>query len=394
MSERRKNKTRGVYERTTGSNNWYIRFSHEGKIHRRRIGRKSEAIAALNQVKAEIAAKGRVSSHQTRPKLRSVIDTYLSSIKHTHRSIRDYERYGRNWVARLGDRRLDQVLPSDIEQVRSERLNTVEPATINRELAFLKRVYNVAINDGLCDQNPVSKVKFQRENNARVRYLSEEEESRLKAELGDEHWPKIDLAIHTGLRQAEQFGLRWSDIDFQQRVITVRQSKSGRARRVVMNETAVRILRDLPSRQRSEFVFPSRGGTTSMDAHNFANRVFRPALGRARIDDFRWHDLRHTFASRLVILGASLRAVQEEMGHATILMTMRYSHLSVEQRLKTVRLLDAGPTDTQTDTGASSAAGVAAAGGKVIDLAGKNGGPCRDRTYDPLIKSQLLYQLS
>ena len=114
--------------------------------------------------------------------------------------------------------------------------------------------------------------------------------------------------------------------------------------------TVLEILRKLPSRLLSDWVFPSSTGDTSLDSQNFMNRVFVPALRRAGIENFHWHDLRHTFASRLVMKGADLPTVQELMGHKTYTMTLRYAHLSPVHQLDAVKRLDAQPTGTTTGT--------------------------------------------
>jgi hypothetical protein len=139
--------------------------------------------------------------------------------------------------------------------------------------------------------------------------------------------------------------------------------------------------------------FLSATGETPLDAKNFYHRVFQPALQRAGIDNFRWHDLRHTFGSRLVMRGADIRSVQELMGHKTLTMTLRYAHLSTDHRIAVVRLLDTptrGQTGTKPAPEATSAADtpkVPAA--EVIELPQKSlSGPRRDRTCDPLIKSR------
>src|SRR5262249_6232698 len=176
--------------------------------------------------------------------------------------------------------------------------DSLAPASINRRLAALKRIFSVAIADGLCEANPVSRVKLLRENNQRVRLLNDDEETRLRAAIGDEWWPLVAIAIHTGLRQGEQFGLRWEHVDFATGILTVPRSKHGERRTVPLNETAREILRTLPSRLKSPFVFPSDTGETPLDPRNVMRRVFLPALRQAAIEAFRWHDLRHTFASR------------------------------------------------------------------------------------------------
>ena len=240
--------------------------------------------------------------------LADFIRDYLARIQGTLRSYVDLERHGRVWQAALGDRPLRQVVAGDVQRHVAKRLTEVRPASVNRELAFLKRTYNVAIADGLLETNPVRQVKLLQENNARVRYLTDVEEVRLRAETGETHWPVVALALNTGLRRGELFALRWDDVDFTTNVLTIPRTKAGRTRHVPMNAEVRAILGALESRGRSPYVLPSATGDRRRStAQNFVDRVFAPALKRAGIDDFRWHDLRHTFASRLVMRGVDLR---------------------------------------------------------------------------------------
>ena len=116
-------------------------------------------------------------------------------------------------------------------------------------------------------------VKFFEENNVRVRFLRPEEEARLAAEMQPEDWVVVEIALYTGLRRGEQFGLRWDHVDFGTGLLTVPRSKHGETRRVPMNDTVRDILRALPSRLKSPRVFPSETGETPLGARNFMSRV-------------------------------------------------------------------------------------------------------------------------
>jgi site-specific recombinase XerD len=391
VARRRDVKQRGVFERPKGSGVFWIRYFVHGRERREKVGGKQEAIDRYRERKTQ-ARDGTLPQRGGDRLLSDFVAEFLDGEKHRMRSFRDYARQGAVWSERFRGRTLRSILPLDIQRWASRRAQEVSAATVNRELSLLRRVFNVAIANDLVERNPVKKVRFYRENNARVRFLTNDEETRLRTAIGEELWPLVAFALHTGLRQAEQFGLRWVDIDFANRVLTIPRSKHGDARHVHLSDTALAILQATPSRLKSPYVFPSATGETARDARNFYHRVFQPALRRARIDNFRWHDLRHTFASRLVMRGADLRSVQELMGHKTITMTLRYSHLSTAHRLAVVRLLDEAGAD-QTGTKPAPDASDAASNNslpaaEVLNVTGEvENGPRRSRTCDPLIKS-------
>ena len=259
----------------------------------------------------------------------------------------DEERLKR-LIERFGDMRLSGITRQDVERLRAVLAQELSHATVNRYMALLKTVYNKAIAWGKTKHNPVQGIKQFKETH-RIRFLTDEEEERLEAVFPKDYWPWLEVALHTGMRRAEQFELRWDNINFQTRTLTIMLSKHGEIRHIPMNDRVIEILRSLPSRLNSPWVFTSSNGETPMDANNFVRRIFMPALRKAEIKDFRWHDLRHTFASRLVMDGADLMTVQELMGHKTIAMTMKYatSHQDIDRHRQ--RLVG-DRTDTRTGT--------------------------------------------
>ena len=155
----------------------------------------------------------------------------------------------------------------------------------------------------------------------------------------------VAFAFLTGLRQGEQFGLLWEQVDFANHVLKIPESKDGKHRFVPLNQAALDVLR----RQRllhdgkSRWVFPGeRKSDVPRNAHNFTNRVFRPALKRARMKDFVFHDLRHTYGSRLAMAGVPLLTIAELMGHANPNMTKRYAHLCPSHLKQAVYVLCPG----------------------------------------------------
>ena len=386
-----KPRSRGVYEQPKGSGIWWILYYDQtGHRHREKIGPKSLATQVYTKRKNEIAER---RFFPERLRQRDVpVFAYLQEFMAEHvigrlRNAKHYEQYRARWAAALKGKGLRQVLPEDVSRYAAKRRAAGKaPATINRELSFLRRAFNVAIKNQKADRNPVTADLFAKENNQRVRFLSPEEEQGLQTAMRPEDWALVAVAMHTGMRRSEQFSLRWDNIDFGVGIITIPRSKSGETRRIAMNETVREILRALPGRLKGEWVFPSGTGTTPIDGQNFSNRVFLKALRQAKVIDFSWHCLRHTFASRLVMKGVDLRTVQELLGHKTVTMTLRYSHLSPAHQMDAVRRLDAAPADAPTATTTATKpkrSKVLAGGGlEVFDFPTEKSGDAQNRTAD------------
>jgi integrase len=150
------------------------------------------------------------------------------------------------------------------------------------------------------------------------------------------------------MRRGEILGLLWPDVDFHSRIITIQHSKSGKKRMIPMDDTLVSVLKGLPSRLKKGLVFPT--SRESGGALTDINKTFTRLTAKVKIENLRFHDLRHTFASHLVMNGVDLVTVQQLLGHGSINMTIRYSHLAPEHRAKAVKVLDSAYTSSATDT--------------------------------------------
>jgi integrase len=170
-------------------------------------------------------------------------------------------------VQAFGEKALSEITPQDIERFKAKLVQEVSVATTNRHLQLLNAVFNKSINWGKTKSNPAKLVKKFKENNERVRYLTEDEQDRLRAVFPEEHWPLVEVALHTGMRRGEQLNLKWQDVNFLARTITIPRSKSGKTRHVKMNDRVVEILRELPSRLKSEWVFPSEAGESPIKTY-------------------------------------------------------------------------------------------------------------------------------
>jgi integrase len=263
--------------------------------------------------------------------LADVIRDYLAEAKSYKRSYRDDARYGKVWGERFAGRTLDEITAGEIEKIKSERLESVAAATVNREVGFLRHVFNVAIRDGKTERNPAARVRTLKEPSGRVRYLSDEEEAALLAAFPDDaDGQRLLMLVHTGLRKSEFLHLRWRDVDLRAGVLTIPRSKNGAARHVPLNSIVRGILSRLPRPlDGSALVFPNGVGGPDL---RWAEKTFPAAVSAAEIEDFRLHDCRHTFASRLAMAGVDLRTLQDLGGWRSLGMVARYAHLSPGHR--------------------------------------------------------------
>jgi integrase len=244
-------------------------------------------------------------------------------------------------------KRLFEITPLDIEKFKTARSKQVSPASVNRELACFKHMFTKAIEWNMAVDNPVKKVRMFRENPGRIRYLTKPEAQQLLNECAEHLRPIVILALYTGMRLGEILNLKWENIDIRQKSIYIQTTKSGYSRDIPMAEPVYFALGRVP--KISEYVFCKKDGTRIQDIRT----AFNNAIKRAQIEDFRFHDLRHTFASHLVMNGADLMTVKELLGHRTISMTLRYAHLSPEHKRKAVEslgYLDGHNLDTRRDT--------------------------------------------
>ncbi len=247
--------------------------------------------------------------------------------------------------------RLTDITPLLIEKWRQRRHSEgISTARINRQMNDLRACLNRAVKWGALESNPLDKVERTKvDTSAKVRFLSPDEEVRLRNALSvrqtyaDHIKPAVLLSLNTGLRQGELLKLKWSDIDLDLKNLTVRGegSKSGNTRHVPLNEEALMELKkwkDQPGVKSLTYVF------ADTDGQPFGNMrtSWEGVLHEAQISDFRWHDLRHDFASKLVMAGVDLNTVRELLGHSDYKMTLRYAHLAPKQKQDAVNRLSNG----------------------------------------------------
>ena len=351
-------RARGVYEKEPGSGIWWVRWTDgNSKLHREKVGRKSDAIALYQSRKADTRAGKQLPSHLGSNKT-TFDDLAALANRHSEHAngkgqTKDLRERYRILSPYIGNKVAASIKPADIADI-PDRMATERKwstATTNRYLAAMSLAFRIGIEAEKVNSNPVTRLPRKREDNARIRYLSNDEESRLVAVI-QKKWPNrmpdLMLSLHTGLRASEQYSLDWRDIDTERKLLRVQKSKNGHSRHIPLNDVALSALATLKARNPIGLVFG-----TSFTGHLVKpNSWFRLALRDAKVDGYTWHCNRHTFASRLVMAGVDIRTVAELMGHQSIQMTMRYSHLGPEHNAAAVARLI--PTGTVTDTSKNS----------------------------------------
>lgn len=364
-----------------GTKTYIIRYRlPNGKQNRTVIGRHTDLTPTQARDKAEkirravkdgISPKNQVAISYT---FQSFLDDEYSPIVEAN------NKDGKATVKRLKacfadflELPLTEITPQIVEKWRSERLKDgKQPATCNRDLTALKALMTKAVEWEKLESHSLSKVKPSKlDSAAKVRYLSEDEEKRLMKTLDEREvknrteratanvWrkergyplyqdlntaaftdhlkPMVLVSLNTGVRWGEITSLTWDAVDMKKALLTVKgdTAKSGKTRHVPLNSIALDALKEWQKQSSGDVVFPGRGGNTLDNV----NKSWKAVLDTAEIKDFRWHDMRHHFASWLVMAGVDLNTVRELLGHSDLKMTLRYAHLAPEHKASAVAKL-------------------------------------------------------
>jgi integrase len=321
-------------------NAYVLDYYVNGRRVRETIGTsKKQAENILSKRKTDIIEN---KYFDIRKKHRILFEDFAKEFLELHSKVNKRPRVARRdffLMNRLGThfngRYLSEITPQSIERYKAERITLVAPATVNRELACLKCMFNKAIEWSKAYDNPVRKVKLFKEKNQRTRYLEQNEIPKFIESCSDHLKPIVIVAVFTGMRKSEILNLKWEDIDFKRGIIYLLHTKNNEKREVLMNDIVSKALSSIERHKDSPYVFLSHTGKP----YTNVRKSFETALKKCDIINFRFHDLRHTFASQLVMMGIDIKTVQELMGHKTIEMTLRYSHLSPDHKKKAVDTL-------------------------------------------------------
>jgi integrase len=243
-------------------------------------------------------------------------------------------------VGFFGNHPLNSFSTQLVEKYQSGRLVKNKPASVNKTIAIFKHMLAKAVEWEMMSEEilkKVRKVKQIPENNKRLRFLASEECQALIKACDPHIRPIVVTALNTGMRRGEILNLKWDQIDLKHGFILLEVTKNGERREIPINETLRRTLETLPRHIKGPYVF---WHGEEGKPYGELKKSFKSALKRAGIRDFTFHDLRHCFASHLVMAGCDLKTVQELLGHKTLTMTLRYAHLAPGHKVKAVGILD------------------------------------------------------
>lgn len=312
-----------------------------------------------------------------------VSTTFIEFINNTYEPwVKQNLKCGNEEIVRIktkfkefNDKNIKDINPWLLDKWKSKRLKTgINPITVNRDIASIKAAFSRAYKWGFLEINNLGKLTLCKvENELRVRYLSIDEENRLRECLkardiinrtkrtNANKWrearsyklmpnlygsvyfdylePMVILSLNTGLRRGELLKLVWDDINLSEKILTVRaaNSKSRKVRYIPLNDEAALVISNWRGSVASDkgFVFANKDGKPYVSI----KKAWMKILSKAEISNFRWHDLRHAFASKLVMRGVDLNTVRELLGHSDLQMTLRYAHLAPEHKAKAVAQL-------------------------------------------------------
>jgi site-specific recombinase XerD len=345
-------KHRGVYEKVPGSGVWWIRYFEGRDKHREKVGRKSDAIKLYGVRKAEILAGAKLPKNMRSKgeQISVVVDRAITWYEeHRPKSCRTAVAHLKLIKEELGEAVASGVTAEDIDLWISSH-GDWSPATKNRYKTTFGKALQLELITGRLKVNVARLVAARKEDNTRVRWLTPEEEERvvkaIKARC-PEYLPSFYIAYHTGMRQGEQYSLEWHEVSLKRRRVFLDLTKTGSDREVPMSQTCFDAFTELWERRKSreadgkpvnEWVFHS----ARYEEERLLNprQWFEDVLKDANVKDFHWHDLRHTFCSRLVMRGIDLLTVSKLAGHQNVSSTTRYAHLSPKYLANAVEVLD------------------------------------------------------
>lgn len=329
------------------SDDWYVSWYANGRQRKKKIGPSKKAAELylkdieLKRVRGELLGIKEEKKILFPDLLKKYVE-WAGNRKAEHSMEVEKSAIGRFAEAFPG--LASKITQADLETFLSKRLERIGPARHNRDLTILRAIFKKAVEWGYCRGNPALGIKKLVEPPGRVRFLSDEEREVLLASCTGRLLQVVEIALDSGLRRGELLVLKWEQVDFRNQMLRIERSKNGDRRDIPMTERVFQIFKAIPRRVDTPFVFANPDGSHIRSLKT----AWGTAIRKSGITDFTFHDLRHTFASYKVMGGVDIRSVQTLMGHRSIVMTMRYSHLSPGHLRGAIAVLErSGPRTKQ-----------------------------------------------
>lgn len=351
----------GVYKK---DNRWMIDYYLSDGKRRREVVKikgidpnkitRQDALKALSIRKAQIA-EGKFDIAQTmKPVLfDKLVNVFMEDYSKANK--RSWKRDRTSCRALLGfftNKKITQITPWLVDKYKSKRLTDtsrynrpLSKATINRELACLKTMLNYAVGEGWLPSNPIAGYKLFKEKLTKLRVVTRDEFNIVYNTSSDELKPILIMAYHTGMRRSEILSLKWENVSLSESYIRVEESKNDESRYIPINKELNIVLKSVKYQSSGEYVF-----SHDEEPVKCFKTAFYNAVERSGVKKFTFHDLRHTFASNLVMRGVDIITVSELLGHKSLSMTKRYSHPTPEHKRRAVETLVIDTMDTYLDT--------------------------------------------
>jgi integrase len=344
--ERRLRKmAKGIYRRANSRNYWIRYAGLDGRVIRESSGsRKFKDAEALLIKRKQTIKEGkqpeikRIANHT----FNELAEKYLTWINGRQRSAKIKAYVIGQLLKAIGNLPLRRFNTALVEQLQTDIINKgLKPATNNKTLNILKHMFSKAVDWEMVEDvvlKRIRKVKPIKDESKRLRYASQDECQTLIKSCESHLRPIVITALNTGMRRGEILTLEWDKhIDLKHNLILLDKTKNGKRREIPINTTLRVTLKNVVRRLDIPYIFydPATG-----KPYKDVKRSFKTACRRAKIKDFRFHDLRHTFASHLIMAGVDLTTAKELLGHKDIKMTLRYAHLAPSHMIKAVDLLD------------------------------------------------------
>lgn len=337
-----------IRKRQTGSDSvWHVQVRLKGHPQETAtFARKTDAKKWAQDTESAIREGRHFKTREARKHtLGELVERYLAQHLSGKKSAKDQRRVLEWWNTKIGAYSLADVTPALLVEWRDKLASETtvrgtkrRAGTVNRYLAYLSHAFTIAAREWQwLEANPLTKVSKLKEPRGRVRFLSDEERGRLLAACRESDeallYPLVVVAISTGVRQGELLSLRWPDVDLEREVAVAHDTKNRERRALPLSGLALDLLRDLGKLRRldTDLVFANNKGKAT-----FPRNAWESALKAAEIEDFRFHDLRHSAASYLAMSGATLAEIAEVLGHKTLAMVKRYAHLTEQHTSKVV----------------------------------------------------------